>query len=64
MSFKCKIRKLLAVHMRAWQVHIPFILVKEKKKKKEKIHKKRTKHHSNKQEWKSGMGHSQNKNLK
>ena len=26
--------------MRAWQVHIPLILVKEKKKKKEKIHKK------------------------
>ena len=40
MSFKCKIRKLLAVLMRAWQVHIPLILVKEKKKKKEKIHKK------------------------
>ena len=41
LSFKCKIRKLLAIHVRAWQVRIPLILVKaKKKKKKEKIHKK------------------------
>ena len=36
LSFKCKIRKLLAIHVRAWQVRIPLILVKAKKKKKRK----------------------------